>query len=290
MPESATQLSVRPYRRSDERAVLQLIEADRLPGQPLVTPTMLADALAGRSAVDSSWWNELDRPVAEVVQSDAGEVVGVVSYATRPTDQAGVILWLHCREDPVVATALIERALSQFASRTIHAFDFATALSLGLEGLPVRHRRSTYQAVISAGFEGEDLWRYMRADLPLPGLPVADVEVRRADDVAGMQLEMRRDGEVVAEATVGDPVDGIGVLWWISVAPAARGHRLGLTMLGSAVKLLAEHGADQVILYVDDDAPAGEPERDRAAANHMYDVAGLQEVDRLFSFRRDTGG
>jgi hypothetical protein len=39
-------------------------------------------------------------------------------------------------------------------------------------------------------------------------------------------------------------------------------------------------------LYVDDDAPPGDPERDRGAANRVYDRAGFTEVDRLLSFTR----
>lgn len=58
-------------------------------------------------------------------------------------------------------------------------------------------------------------------------------------------------------------------------------------MLGSALKRLAELGAREVILYVDDDAPRGDPERDRTAANRMYDRAGLTEIDRLYSFTRN---
>jgi ribosomal protein S18 acetylase RimI-like enzyme len=90
----------------------------------------------------------------------------------------------------------------------------------------------------------------------------------------------------VAEATVGRPVEGIGVLCWIGVEPAARGRGLGAALLGSAMDLLAGMGASEVILFVDDDAPPGDPERDRSAANRMYDRAGLHEVDRLRSFTR----
>jgi hypothetical protein len=43
-----------------------------------------------------------------------------------------------------------------------------------------------------------------------------------------------------------------------------------------------------VILYVDDDAPTTDPARDRTAANTLYDHAGLTEIDRLWSYRRDA--
>ncbi|MGW0708970.1 GNAT family N-acetyltransferase [Streptomyces sp. NPDC002643] len=283
----ATQLSVRPYRADDVAAVLDLVAADPLPGQPLITSAMLAEALAGRSPVDGGWWAELDPPVTDVVHDGTGQVLGIVSYATRPSDGAGFLLWLHCREDAAVANALIVHALDRFGPRTVHAFEFASALTLGLEGLPARHRPVTRRALEEAGFTGRDLWRYMRVSLPVAGLPhAAHVTVNECEDPPGKRLEVRADGELAAEATIGRPVAGIGVLWWISVVPAARRRGLGLALLGTALDMLTGLGACEAILYVDDDAPPGNLERDRTAANGMYDRAGFTEVDRLHSFTR----
>lgn len=67
--------SLRPYTSADESAVLDLINGDRLPGQPPTTADMLAEALAGRSPVDGGWWDELATPVTDVVH-DAGAVLG----------------------------------------------------------------------------------------------------------------------------------------------------------------------------------------------------------------------
>jgi GNAT superfamily N-acetyltransferase len=196
-------------------------------------------------------------------------------------------LWLHCREDSALAGALIARALDRLGQRTVHAFEFACALTLGMEGLPARHRPTTHKALKAAGFTGRDLWRYMRADLPIAGLPhAAHVTVNESDDPPGKRLEVREGTELLAEATIGRPVAGIGVLWWISVAPPAHGQGLGLALLGTALDLLAGLGAREAILYVDDDAPPGDNERDRTAANHLYDRAGFTEVDRLHSFTR----
>jgi hypothetical protein len=141
----------RPYTAADEGGVLDLIAADRLPGQPVTTAAMLGEALAGRSWVDAGWWAELSRPVTDVLRDGAGRVAGVVSYARRPGDGVGLILWLHCREDPVLAGALVGRAVDELGAGTLHAFDFASALSLGLEALPVRHRSATRAALESAG-------------------------------------------------------------------------------------------------------------------------------------------
>ncbi|MCQ4045391.1 hypothetical protein ACFOSC_03760 [Streptantibioticus rubrisoli] len=57
----------------------------------------------------------------------------------------------------------------------MHAFEFASALTLGMEGLPVRNR----PALEAAGFTGRDLWRYVHRGLdgPLPTTtyPVATI-------------------------------------------------------------------------------------------------------------------
>lgn len=278
-------VTLRPYTPADRTAVLRLVSADRLPGQPEPTPAMLGEALRGRSPVDAGWWADLKRPATQVAVDAAGTVVGVVSYAVRPKDDTGHLLWLHCREDEPTADTLIRHAVAALAPRRVEAFQFASALSLGLEALPVRHRPATVRALERAGFTGERLWRYMRADLParpLPHLP----HVHVGPDPGGKnarRLEARQDGRVVAEAVVGPPAQGTGVLWWIEVEPHARGRGLGRAMLGSALDVLTGLGATEVILYVDDDAPPGD-ERDRTAAIRLYESAGFTEIDRLYSY------
>lgn len=279
-------LFVRPYEDRDEQAVLALLAVDHLAGQPVATAAMLAEARSGRSPVDGGWWDQLDPPVTDVVQEGAGELLGVVSWAVRRHDGAGVILWLHCRENETVARILISHVLDLIGARTVYAFEFASALTLGLEGLPVRHRQATRRTLEAAGFTGRDRWRYLHAPLPVAGLPRAvGCTASPCEDPPGKRLEVREGGTPVAEAMVGCPVDGIGVLWWINVVPVARGRGLGRALFGSALNTLAGLGADQVVLYVDDGAP-GDGERSRIPANRMYDRAGLTEIDRLWSFTR----
>ncbi|TJZ96483.1 GNAT family N-acetyltransferase [Actinacidiphila oryziradicis] len=286
-------LSARPYAAGDQDAVLALVEADRLPGQPEATPVMLAEALAGRLPVHGGWWAELNQPRTDVIHDPSGRVRGVVSYATRPGDGAGLILWLHAEEEArAVAEALVGHALGQLGPRTVYAFEFACALTLGLEGLPVCNRPATRRALEAAGFTGRDLWRYIHRGLL--GVPnVADARVHRIADVTecadppGWQLDLREtDGTLVGEATLGRPVDGTGVLWWISTDPAHRGRGLGRRLLRQCFAHLAAEGAREVIAYVDDDAPPGNLERDRLAANRLYDSMGFTELDRLWSFTR----
>lgn len=277
---------VRPARKGDWLAVLELINADQLPGQPVASEAMLDEAIHGRSPIDGGFWDELRGITVDVLTGAEQRVLGVVSYARRPRDQAGVILWLHAREDPGVVAELVEHARVQLAPcSVIEAFSFATALGLGLEALPVRHRPATVQALQAAGFVGEDLWRYMHRQLPAPELARADgveVSIPEADT---RQLTLREDGQLLAEATIGLPTEGIGVLWWISVEPAARGRGLGPALLGSALESLSSLGAEQVILYVDDDDPDPASDRSRHAANKLYDRAGFTEIDRLHSYR-----
>ncbi|OEJ56356.1 hypothetical protein BGM19_37185 [Streptomyces agglomeratus] len=183
-----------------------------------------------------------------------------------------------------MADALIRHAVTVLSARRVEAFQFASALSLGLEALPVGHRAATVRALEQAGFTGKRLWRYMRADLPAPTLPrLPHVHIGHdPSDRSGRRLEARHDGSTVAEAVIGLPFQGVGVLWWIEVAADARGRGLGRAMLGSALDALTGLGAE-AILYVDDDAPPGH-ERDRSAANRLYERAGFTEIDRLYSY------
>ncbi|MER6570829.1 GNAT family N-acetyltransferase [Streptomyces sp. NPDC001093] len=204
-------VSVRPYAPTDQTAVLDLINADRLPGQPLTTPAMLTEALAGRSGVDAGWWVELDLPTTSVATDDTGAVLGVVSYALRPKDAHGVILWLHCQENETVARALLDHAATDMGPRSLDAFHFTSALTLGLEALPVRHRPATHAALTAAGYRGTDLWRYMHRTLPAPELPRLthyDTEPATPDT---RRLLVTEDGKTLADATIGTPVQGTGV-------------------------------------------------------------------------------
>ncbi|MEJ8633361.1 MULTISPECIES: GNAT family N-acetyltransferase [Streptomyces] len=275
---------------ADEDAVLALVDDDRMGGQPASTPAMLDEALQGRSPVDAGWWAELEPPDVVVAEDADGVVVGAVSYALRLKDDTGQLLWLHCREDARTADVLIRHALAAFGTREVHAFSFASALSLGLEALPVLHRPATVEALRRAGFTGERLWRYMLAALPVEGMPrLPDVRVgHEPGDRQAWRLEAHRDRRVVAEAVVGSPVQGTGVLRWIGVLPDLRGRGLGRAMLGNALGVLTERGADTVVLYVDDDAAAGD-ERDRTAAISLYESVGFAEVDRLYSYSRPRG-
>jgi len=292
----AAQDSIRLYDERDTEAVLELIGCDRVPGQPRVDEEALAAALAGRSRIDSGWWEELDAPRTTVSTRD-GVVTGVISYSRRAHDRTGVILWMHAREDSAVLRGLIAEALDRMRAWgcTRHeAFAFASALALGQEGLPVGHRAATAAALKEAGFVGADLWRYMRLEIgprrpsTVPG--GARLTLQPATEHEGWTLQLIGDDDDPsapwAQADIGRPTAGIGVLWWITTDPRLRGRGLGRAILQLALDALGERGVHEVILYVDDDEPGGS--RDRRAANRLYDSAGFVEIDRLHSYRTET--
>ncbi|MFE3496204.1 GNAT family N-acetyltransferase [Streptomyces sp. NPDC059175] len=285
-----TGVTLRPCTPTDTLDLLALADAERLPGQPRPTRAMLTDALAGRAGTDQASWGELTPPLADVAQNRQGRTVGAISYALRPADGTGVILWLHCHEDTNMAERLVRHACAYFGHRPIEAFSLATPLTLGLEALPVRHRSGTCKALENAGFNGTRLRRYLHTPLPVRHLPLAPgLRIQQDDaDPGARRLRAHHDHRMVAEAVIGRPVQGIGVLWWIGVLPDVRRRGLGRAMLGSALHALSTLGAREAILYVDDDAPPGDP-RDRTAANALYDSAGFTEIDQLHCYRRPLG-
>ncbi|MFD8396725.1 GNAT family N-acetyltransferase [Streptomyces sp. NPDC059680] len=194
--------------------------------------------------MDAGWWVELDLPTTSVATDATGAVLGVVSYALRPKDAHGVILWLHCRENETVARALLDHAATDMGPRSLDAFHFTSALTLGLEALPVRHRPATHAALTAAGYRGTNLWRYMHRALPAPELPRLTHYETEAATPDTRRLLVTEDGETLADATIGTPVQGTVVLWWIGVEPAARGRGLGRALLGTALDAL--HRGDPV--------------------------------------------
>jgi ribosomal protein S18 acetylase RimI-like enzyme len=289
MSQAGPTLLPRAFHHDDTADVVDIINADHLPGQPTCTPAMLAEAVAGRSPVDSGWWEELDQVAVDVLPNAHGSLRGAVSYARRRDADTAVILWLHGREEHATVDALLDHATSQLTgTTTLDAFEFASALSVGLEGLPVNHRQTTRQALRTRGFTESDLWRYMRRDLPAPELPLAaTAQVVPDPDNPGWLIRLSQpDGTPLGEAQVSIASPGLGVLWWITIEPQHRRSHLGRPLLGSALDVLHQQGAREVILFVDDDAPPEDPERGRGAANALYDRAGFVEVDRLCSYRR----
>ena len=288
---TTTTSTVRPYAESDFEGVVDLLQrAERIPGQPDVTSSMLRDALAGTSPIDGGWWAELAHLETLVVPADGGRIAGAVSVGTSKTDGAGYILWLAADSQVIVDELLAGGLGALSGTSTQRAFSFATALGDGLEALPVTRRRHVHDALLRLGFRGEDLWVYMRRDLT----GSLDPRLIRFDEAAGLivdQVQAPQSWKISAaggadEGTVEITLlpSGTGMLDWLHVDEPQRGRGLGRTLLVAGLRQLASAGARQVILYVDHDAPG--TDRDRTAALGLYTAMGFDTVDHLYSYER----
>jgi ribosomal protein S18 acetylase RimI-like enzyme len=286
-PRPLGPLTIGPVRYEDLSSILDLVNADLLPGQPACGRRALDMAMRGESPVDGGWWRELST-VRVAVASRGGAVVGAASYAIAAADRSGWLLWLHAREERPVVEALLDHVMAELnGSSHLYAFWIATALSLGLEALPVEQRPVTHELLTSRGLMGRDSWRYLV--LPMDRFVVDGT----ADDVATIRptsgtgeipawLLVMGDREApVASAEIALAGDGCGALWWIDVAPAQRGRGVGRRLLGQALRFLALRGAETVAAFVDHADPR---ERDPGAILRLLGSAGFQEVDRLWSY------
>jgi GNAT superfamily N-acetyltransferase len=287
-------VSLRRFQAGDESALLELVNADRLPGQPEARPSMLAMALHAPSGMRPGW-SDLAPPSTDVLIDARGDVFGAVSYAERTTDRVGMLLWLHCHEDDrLLADRLVARVLGRFEGRPVRAFELATPLTSGVRGLPTGNRPGTRTALKSVGFAGHSLGHYLHLHLSRHlatepcTYPVA--QSSPSTDPDGWRLRLRdTDGTVLGEAALGRPVDACSVLWWIGIVdPTQRGKGLGRTLLSQALSVLAENGAREVTALLGSSADR-HSEAERATAEHVLRKAGFTEVDRLFCFTRYPG-
>jgi GNAT superfamily N-acetyltransferase len=283
----ASSLEVGRLRFAELSAVLDLINADVLPGQPACTRRALDMALRGESSVDARWWKELAS--AQVVVARRGDaVVGAASYAVAPADRSGWLLWLHAREDRATVEALLDHVLGDLTgSSHLYAFWIATALSLGMEALPVERRQMTHEVLLSRGLVGRDSWRYLVLSLDRAPTERASEEsasvtpISNPGEAPAWRLTIS-DGEApVAAAEVAVGPYGCGVLWWIDVEPSQRGRGIGGRLLGQALRFLRQRGARTVAAFVDHDDPR---ERDPRPVLRLLGSAGFDEVDRLWSY------
>ncbi|MFD9624144.1 GNAT family N-acetyltransferase [Streptomyces virginiae] len=252
----------------DEPAVLELIDADWLPGQQqaheLLTP-------AGES------------PHTLVVCDPHGEVVGAVLCQVRTEDDAGLIVWLHGREDFEVIAALIALARAQLGNRVLYACT-GPATATGIPGLPAGHRPVTARALTAAGFTQASRQRYFLRDLTdvppaPPTYPLAD-----ATDLArpaGWRLELTgTDGQPLASGTLLAPAPAtadMAVLSQLTVQCGQRRHGIGSHLLAQCLHRAHTNGASHVTAVI--------PEGDTAAARFLASAAFLL-LDTLTVYHR----
>ncbi|WP_409467460.1 GNAT family N-acetyltransferase [Streptomyces sp. HC307] len=281
-PSPKSGSTVRPYRPDDEPGVRELIDADRLPGQPRCTPERLA--AARRGLVPPVGWAIPARPQISVLSSAGDRPEGVIAYLSWIDVHTGLICWLYAHEEPSALRALIGHALAELAPcPLIEAFVGGPPGPLGPGGLPRAHRGATHDALLRSGFTGRRQGCYLYCALSAefaPAKPVADVVP--CDFPPGQRLIVREAAEPVAEAVVSVGPDGTATVYWIETLPTHRHRGLGHKLLGQALALLAEQGASEVALVVDDPP---HPVHDSQAAPRLFDSFGFTSVDELWTYQ-----
>jgi len=276
-------VKARPLGPDDAGALCALVDGDRLPGQPECTPERIRTALAGRSSTDPWWWRELATMRTVGVEGPDGALVGAGAVGRRRSGDR-YLLWLHAGEAPEVVEAVLWPLLRGVRrDDPIFAFWSATELSVGLEGLPQRHRPATHEALLARGFTGQDRWLYLVAPA---GGPAPEVPFRRRGLGSEIRVELDVDGCAVGGAELSVPAPGSGVIWWLEIEPEHRRRGLGRQLLRAARSVLAEEGVGDVVLFVDHDDPRA---RDRRPALELYQAEGFTVVDHLWSYRRGQG-
>ncbi|MQY39648.1 hypothetical protein SRB17_76750 [Streptomyces sp. RB17] len=279
-PESGT--TVRPFRPEDEPGVCDLIDADRLPGQPHCVWERLAAAWYGLAPLVGRAVPARRR--ISVLADTEDRPRGTIAYLSWADVHTGHLCWVHAYEDPPTLRALIGHALGALAGcPRIEAFVGGPPSLLGPGGLPRSRRAATHDALLQTGFTGRRQGCYLHRALstePPPAKLVADVFP--SEFPPGHRLMIREDAEPVAEAVVSVGPDRTGTLYWIETTPTCRCRGLGRALLDQALSLLAEQGATEVALVLDG-AQASPCEEQ--AAYRLFRSFGFTLVDELWTYQ-----
>ncbi|WP_367325510.1 GNAT family N-acetyltransferase [Streptomyces sp. HUAS ZL42] len=261
----------------------ELIDADRLPGQPYCTPEKLAGA-QGRTVpaagLAAPAWSRMS------VLADPGDRPrGIIAYLSWSDVHTGLICWVHGHEDLPALRALLGHALAELnACPQTEAYVGAPPGPLGPGGLPRTHRAATHEALLQTGFTGRHQGRYLHCALPAePSRTKLVADVFPCEVPPGHRLVIHESDEPVAEAVVSVGPDRTATVYWIETRPTHRGRGLGRKVLSQALALLAELGAAEVALVVED---AREADPDRAAATRLFESFGFTLVDHLWTYQR----
>lgn len=279
-PQSGS--TVRLYRPEDEPGVRELIDADRLPGQPHCTPEKLA--AARRGLVPPASWAVPTRPRISVLADAEDNPRGIIAYLSWTDVHTGLICWVHAQEELPALRALLSHALADLAPcPQTDAFVGAPPGPLGPGGLPRTRRGATHDALLQTGFTGRRQGCYLHCALPAEPPPTKLVaDVFPCDFPPGHRLIIREAAEPVAEALVSVGPDRTATVYWIETQHTRRHCGLGRELLGQALALLADQGATEVALVVDD---ASQPCPDSQAAHRLFESFGFTLVDQLWTYQ-----
>ncbi|MET7391229.1 GNAT family N-acetyltransferase [Streptomyces sp. NPDC005529] len=268
---------VRAMGRDDHRCVLALVDADRLPGQPV----------AGSDLLTAPSRDGLVRPVTLVLTDAADAVRGVVHCAVRTRDGAGLIGWLHAYEDFTTAAALVAVARAHLRPVLALYAGFGPTQApasgvLHLPGIPRCLRPATTRALRAAGFTPAAGRLYFHHPLALPLLAPSSrfprAEVRAQSDPAGVRLTLfAADGQVLAVAVLHTFDDGPWHLWHLGVRSDRRYRDVASHLLAQCLQTARCCGATGVIAHTDED--------DERRAG-VLQRAGFTTVDTLAVYHR----
>ncbi|GAA3771072.1 hypothetical protein GCM10022206_07060 [Streptomyces chiangmaiensis] len=263
----------------------ELIDADRLPGQPHCTLEKLTAARRSPVPFPLAGWTVPARPRISVLADAEDRPYGIIAYLSWTDVRTGQICWLHAYEDLSALRALIGHALAALADCTwIEAFVSAPPSPLGPGGLPCTRRGATHDALVQTGFTGRCQGCYLHLVLsaePLPTELVADVFP--CNNPPGHRLIIREAAEPVAEAVVSVEPDRTATVYWIETLPTRRRRGLGRRLLSQALALLAEQGATEVALVLDDTQQSASESQ---ATTRLFSSFGFTLVDQLWTYQR----
>ncbi|MFF7242164.1 GNAT family N-acetyltransferase [Streptomyces collinus] len=261
---------VRVMEPDDHTTVLTLINADRLPGQPAAGPGLLT------SPPDDG----LALPTTLVLTDLTGTVCGVVHCAVRTRDGAGLIGWLHARENFDAAVALIAAARAHLGpARMLYAGTGPTQASqpgtLPLPGIAQRRRPATTRALHAAGFTEAATRLYLVHPLtPAPAAPVFPLAKLRPEiNPAGVQLTLvETDGQPMATAVLHPLDDEHWQLRHLAVREDRRHRGIASHLLAQCLYTAHTRGATSLTAHID--------ENDHISAR-LLQHAGFTDVDTL---------
>lgn len=256
---------IRPMTRSHLAGVLDVINADALPGQPSCTAGSLLRATTSEAFV-----------------AIGDRILGAAGLGRGRDGDAGAIQWLHGREDPGVVGGLLDHAMSRLAGcDVIEAFSGGGvgAVSSGLPAV----RSTTREALEMRGFTSMPAGRHLYRSMPLapPALPE---QPRIQVTARGGHYKLTIPG--LAEATVSVLAPEHGVVRWIEVDSRHRGAGLGTQLLNACLRYLHRLGVRHVIGLLDDHNLNADDGHGRIGAHMIFTRTGFVTGAQLATYTK----
>lgn len=260
----------RPMTRSHVAGVLDVINADVLPGQALCGAGSLLRATTPGGAF--------------VAIGD--RILGAAGLG-RNRDGVSVVSWLHGREEPGVVSALLDHAMGRLdGCDVIEAFTGGGVGSV-VAGLP-EVRSTTREALVTRGFAAMPAGRYLYRSMPLAPPPLPEQPRIQVTARAGhRKLTIPGPaGGLLAEATVSVLAPEHGVLRWIEVDSGHRGAGLGTQLLNACLRYLHRLGVRHVTSLLDDHNLTADDGHGRIGAHMIFTRAGFVTGAQLATYTK----